>query len=270
MTAVQQIAVAQAAFVNGDVSRNLNKMDSLVRQCKNLHPEARLIVFPELAATGYLLSPQAKDFAQLQAGAIYERMRGTAIQNGIWVVYGYVERDEAGHVYNAIQMIDPSGRLAGNYRKIHLTPLEKSVFRPGSDLVTVRTDIGVVGLMICWDLAFPELARSLALQGADLIAAPSAWEVPHDSPFVQFGAARAIDNTVYVAACNHIGTSGDLSFFGKSAIYAPDGTTACMAEENEERIIAAALDYEWRDEIKTTFFTMFADRRPDTYWGLMR
>lgn len=270
MATDRQIAVAQAAFVNGDVSGNLDKMDRLARQCMNLHPKVRLIVFPELAATGYLLSPQAKDYAQLQTGEIYIRMRETAIRNGVWLVYGYVERDEAGHVYNAIQMIDPSGRMAGNYRKIHLTPLEKSVFRPGSDLVTVHTDIGVVGLMICWDLAFPELARSLALQGADLIAAPSAWETPYDSPFVQFGAARAIDNSVYVAACNHIGTSGELSFFGKSAIYAPDGTTACMAEENEERIIAATLDYEWRDEMKRTFFTMFADRRPDTYWGLMR
>ncbi|WP_027086103.1 carbon-nitrogen hydrolase family protein [Cohnella panacarvi] len=270
MATLQQIAVAQSAFVNGDVICNLNKMDRLVRQCLSLHPKVRLIVFPELAATGYLLSPQAKDLAQLQTGEIYISMRETAIRNGVWIVYGYVERDEAGHVYNAIQMIDPSGGIAGNYRKIHLTPLEKSWFRPGSDLVAVRTDVGVVGLMICWDLAFPELARSLVLQGADLIAAPSAWETPYDSPFVRFGAARAIDNTVYVAACNHIGTSGELSFFGKSAIYAPDGATVCMAEENEERIVAADLDYEWRDEIKSTFFTMLADRRPDTYWGLMR
>lgn len=265
MTSMPKIAVAQAAFKNGDLSCNEDKMEKMVQQCKEQHPETRLIIFPELSATGYFLSPQVKELAQKQDGPTFDTMRKVSEQHGIWMVYGYVEKDSEGQVYNSIQLIDPRGKPAGNYRKIHLTPFEKEVFTPGSDLVTVETDFGKIGLMICWDLAFPELARSLALQGADLIAAPSAWEVPYDAPFVQFAAARAIDNTVYVAACNHIGTSEGLSFFGKSSIFAPDGTTVSMAGENEEKIITASLQYEWREDIKKTFFTMLADRRPDLY-----
>lgn len=265
MTSIPKIAVAQAAFKNGDISHNQDKMKKIVQQCKEQHPHTRLIVFPELSATGYFLSPEVKELAQHQDGATFDHMRKTAERYEMWMVYGYVEKGSEGQVYNSIQLIDPTGKLAGNYRKIHLTPLEKEVFTPGSDLVTVETELGTIGLMICWDLAFPELARSLALQGADLIAAPSAWEVPYDAPFIQFAAARAIDNTVYVAACNHIGTSEELSFFGKSGIFAPDGMTIRMAEENEERIITASLQYDWRDDIKQTFFTMLADRRPDLY-----
>lgn len=265
MISTPTIAVAQAAFKNGDLSYNHAKMEKMVEQCKEQHPDTRLIVFPELSATGYFLSPEAKELAQYQEGASFEKIRKTAVQYDMWIVYGYIEKDAEGRVYNSIQMIDPAGKLAGNYRKIHLTPLEKGVFTPGSDLVTVETELGKIGLMICWDLAFPELARSLAIKGADLIAAPSAWEVPYDAPFVQFAAARAIDNTVYVAACNHIGTSEELSFFGKSGIYAPDGMTISMAGEHEERIITASLDYDWREEIKQTFFTMLADRRPNLY-----
>ncbi|WP_078409142.1 carbon-nitrogen hydrolase family protein [Priestia abyssalis] len=265
MTLIPKIAVAQAAFKNGDLSYNQDKMEKMVKQCKKQHPDTRLIVFPELSATGYFLSPEVKDLAQHQDGSIFDHMRKIAEQYEMWMVYGYVEKDSEGQVYNSIQLIDPTGKLAGNYRKIHLTPLEKEVFTPGSDLVTVETELGTIGLMICWDLAFPELARSLALQGADLIAAPSAWEAPYDAPFIQFAAARAIDNTIYVAAGNQIGTSEGLTFFGKSAIFAPDGTTISIAGENEERIITASLHYDWREDIKNTFFTMLADRRPDLY-----
>lgn len=265
MTNTPKIAVVQTAFKNGDLSYNQAKMEKMVQQCKEQHPDIRLIIFPELSATGYYLSSEMKELAQFQEGSIFEHMQKVAKQYEMWIVYGYAEKDGENQVYNAIQLIDPTGKQAGNYRKIHLTPLEKELFTPGSDLVTVETEIGTIGLMICWDLAFPELARALTLRGADLLVAPSAWEIPYDLPFHHFAAARAIDNTVYVAACNHIGTSDRLSFFGKSAIVAPDGQTMGMAEENNEQMITATLQYDWRDAIQQTFFTMLADRRPDLY-----
>ncbi|TLS38656.1 carbon-nitrogen hydrolase family protein [Pseudalkalibacillus caeni] len=261
----QQITVAQAAFQNGDIASNIKKMEDMVNQCKIAHPETRLIIFPELAATGYFLTSEIKELAQTQDGPISQRMRKAAQQYEVNIVYGYVEKDTEGKIYNAIQLVGPDGNAEANYRKIHLTPLERGIFTAGSELVTVQTDIGKIGLMICWDLAFPELSRALALKGADILIAPSAWEDPYDAPFTQFGAARAIDNTVYVAACNHVGESGELTFFGKSAIYGPDGQTIKTAAKYEDTLITATLDEEWRKEIKESFFTMLEERRTDVY-----
>lgn len=260
-----KIAVTQTAFENGDLSYNLDVMERLVRECKEKDPETNLIVFPELSSTGYFLSLRIKELAEFQEGPIFERMRNVAVQNEIYIVYGYVEKDKQNKIYNSIQMIDPKGNSVANYRKIHLTPLEKGLFSPGSNLILVQTDLGNIGLMICWDLAFPELSRALALKGADLLLAPSAWEAPYDAPFLRFGLARAIDNTVYVATCNHIGKSDDLHFFGKSTIYGPDGSTIKMVEEEVEQIHITSLNYEWRDKLRKTFYTMLEDRIPEVY-----
>ncbi len=260
-----KITLAQAVFRNEDFSSNHTKMESMVKESKQHHPDTRLIVFPELSATGYFLSPRLKELAQEKEGVIFQKMREIAYQYDIWIVYGYVEKDLKGNIYNAIQMVDPEGNLAANYRKIHLTPLEKELFTPGSELVTVKTELGIIGLMICWDLAFPELSRTLALKGTDLLVAPSAWEVPYDTPFKLFGAARAIDNTVFVAACNHVGTSEELSFFGKSSIYGPDGKIIASSSNGQEDLIVADIEYDWRNELKTTFYNMLKERRIDLY-----
>ncbi|MCQ6267815.1 carbon-nitrogen hydrolase family protein [Fictibacillus sp. WQ 8-8] len=260
-----QIAVVQASFRNGDVSYNVNRMRKMIEQIKADHPQMRFIVFPELSATGYYLSADIKEVAEEQNGTIFRQFRKTASENNLYVAYGYVERGIAGEIYNSVQLIDPSGNALANYRKIHLTPLEKEFFSSGSEAVAVQTDIGKIGLMICWDLAFPELARALALQGAELLIAPAAWERPYDGSFLKFGMARAIDNTVYVAAPNHIGQSENLSFFGKSVIYSPDGTAMVSAEGDEEGTLVAELDYKKRNEIKKSFFTMLEERRTDIY-----
>lgn len=265
MLATPNISIAQSDFRNGDLSYNIGKMNKLARDCREQTPDASLLIFPELSVSGYFLSPDLKELAEFQKGSSFARMSEIAEHHKMWILYGYPEKDREGKVYNSIQLIDSRGESVANYRKIHLTPGEKELFTPGSEPVMVETELGNIGLLICWDLAFPELARTLALKGADLLLAPSAWESPYEAPFYQFGASRAIDNTVYVAACNHTGISKDLSFFGKSAIFAPDGTNLAICKEKKEHIITAALDYSWRNHIKETFFTMLSDRRPDVY-----
>ncbi|MBU8878272.1 carbon-nitrogen hydrolase family protein [Bacillus sp. FJAT-29790] len=260
-----QISVAQASFKNGDIPYNLSRMENMIKQCKKENPSARLIVFPELSATGYFLTSSLKEMAEDMNGSIFQFMSKVAGENNLYVVYGYVELDQSGQIYNSIKLIDPNGIALANYRKIHLTPLERDIFSPGSEIILADTEIGKIGLMICWDLAFPELARQLALQGANILVAPSAWENPFSSSFTTFGMARAIDNTVYVAATNHIGPSENLSFFGESAIYAPDGTVIASAKDGAEVIIAADLNDAWRKELKDTFYTMLQERRTDVY-----
>ncbi len=259
-----KIAAAQGEFQNGEVTENLNKMETLVTECLNKHPDTKVLTFPELSTTGYFLSEEMKKLAEKQDGPIFQAMRHMAVSNLISIVYGYVEKDDAGNIYNAIQYIDATGKDTANYRKIHLTPLERGVFKPGSEPVTISTDIGTIGLMICWDLAFPELARTLTLKGAEILLVPSAWEEPYDGPFLQFSGARAIDNTIYVVTCNHTGRSEELNFFGKSSIFGPDGQAIVTAEKPYEFITAHA-DATRRNELKQSFFTMLEERRTDVY-----
>ncbi|WP_394172289.1 carbon-nitrogen hydrolase family protein [Guptibacillus hwajinpoensis] len=259
-----KIAAAQGTFQNGNIEQNLDRIEAMITDCVTKNPDTKVITFPELATTGYFLSNEIKELAQERFGPTYQAIHKLAVSNSLSIVYGYVEKDDAGNIYNAIQYVDANGKDTANYRKIHLTPLERDVFTAGSESVTVKTEIGTIGLMICWDLAFPELARSLALDGADVLLVPSAWEEPYDGPFLQFSGARAIDNTVYLVACNHIGHSEDLTFFGKSSIFGPDGQ-AISTTEKQYDIITAHTDAHLRTELKKTFFSMLEERRTDIY-----
>lgn len=259
-----EIAVVQATFELNHKSKNLVKMKDSILLAKKRHRNVRLILFPELCITGYFLDERLESAADSIFGEHYAIMSKIAAEQAIYLGYGYVERGPNQELFNSFIFINPEGECIGNYRKIHLTPLEKKFFTPGSELVVVPTELGNFGLMICWDLAFPEMARALALQGADIMLAPSAWELPYQDAFVLFGKARAIDNTVFLAACNHIGQSSNLQFFGESAVYGPAGNKLIDAASREE-IMTYNIDLSERQSLKKSFFTMFEERRPDIY-----
>jgi predicted amidohydrolase len=224
----------------------LEKIKEIVETCKERSPNVKLMLFPELAATGFFLSSAIRQYAETQNGRIARYMSEVARENKMYIAYGYVESGSKGEIFNSLRFIDDHGELISNYRKIHITELERGVFTPGSEVVSIKTKLGHIGFMICWDLAFPELARMLAIRGADLILNPSAWEKPYDSPFLRFAMARAIDNTVYVAASNHVGKSDDLVFFGRSGLYGPDGAAVVLAAEDDEKVIVGEVDLVYR------------------------
>ncbi|MFC0560359.1 carbon-nitrogen hydrolase family protein [Halalkalibacter alkalisediminis] len=258
------IAGIQAEFSVGDIDDNLKKIREFVKESLTLNPDVKLLLFPELAATGYFLTEHLYEVAEKQGGPIELEMAKLAREYHVHLAYGYVEKGEENILYNSLKFIDTSGNSLGNYRKIHLTCLEKAYFSAGNEIVIVDTTMGKVGLMICWDLAFPELARELAKKGADLLLAPSAWEVPYDRPYHHFGRARAIDNSLFLMTINHIGSSQELTFFGGSCVYGPNGECLTMASDQEE-ILITAINQKWRKELKKTFFTMLEERRTDVY-----
>ena len=260
-----QIGLIQARFANEQVSENLQKMKKIVETCKEAHADVKLLLFPELAATGYSLSATLRNCAEEQHGDIAAYMAELARANDLAIGYGYAERGPAGEMFNSFQLMDRHGEPVAHYRKIHLTELERGIFAAGSEIVSAQTELGHLGFMICWDLAFPELARMLALRGVDLILAPSAWEKPYDPAFLRFGMARAIDNTVYVAACNHLGQSQHLHFFGRSTLHGPDGTSIAAADDEDERVIIGTVDLEYRRTLQTRFYTMLKERRKELY-----
>ena len=165
-------------------------------------------------------------------------------------------------------LIDPEGEVLGKYRKVHpsaIGSLEKIYFRPGSDFPLFEVKGWKVGINICYDNWFPESGRCLALKGAELIVAPFATTSPQ--PWETVLATRAIDNEVYLAACNHVGQEGDWFMSGKSIIIDPVGGVVAMASATEDDIISAGLD---RDAVvqarqKRPFWR---DRRPETYGAI--
>ncbi|MEW5323587.1 carbon-nitrogen hydrolase family protein [Geobacillus thermoleovorans] len=265
------IALAQMAPANGDIGANLAKMEAIINECKRKFPNVHLLLFPELCTTGYVLSETLKEAAQTWDGPTFQHMSQLAQKFQLYIAYGYAEKDRAENIYNSLMLIHPSGQCIGNYRKIHLTPFEKNWFSSGAEPVLVDTELGRIGLMICWDLAFPELARYLAVHGAELLLVPCAWESPFHAPFQKFAMARAIDNTVYVAACNQIGRSSSFHFFGLSSIYGPDGSEIAAANmDGREELVHAMIDQNERQRLKKNFYTIMDERRTDVYqaWGM--
>ncbi|MBO8162125.1 MAG: carbon-nitrogen hydrolase family protein [Brevibacillus sp.] len=265
MKRAYRIAVVQAKFPRGNTELNTVLMRRFVDQCMKQYPDVQLVLFPELAATGYFLSESLRNLAQPGNGNVYQLMAKAALQYGIYIGYGYVETGIDGCIYNSFQLIGRDGGSVANYRKIHLTPLEVGLFEPGDQVTLVQTDLGKIGMMICWDIAFPEMSRLLAVQGANLIIVPSAWEKPYDAPFCRFAMSRALDNTVFLAINNHIGKYADLSFFGKSQVFAPDGSSIAAAGEDVETILIADIDYNQTEQLQSAFYTMMNERRTDLY-----
>ncbi|WP_406944872.1 carbon-nitrogen hydrolase family protein [Halobacillus sp. SY10] len=260
-----QMALSQREFIPGDKKSNIQRMEEDIELCKRKKPRTNLVVFPELSATGYFLEPALRDVAEERFGSTFQRMSTAAKREGLYLLYGYVEKDTSDHLYNSTMLLDPNGQCIAHYRKIHLTPFEKEFFKGGDAPVVVDTPIGRIALLICWDLAFPEYSAYLSKEGVELVLAPSAWESPYEGPFARFASARAIDTTAYVATCNHKGQSGNLSFFGQSRVYNPDGTKVALFENIQEKWMVSTIDYDVIKKWKQRFFTMNDDRRTDVF-----
>ncbi|RST77611.1 carbon-nitrogen hydrolase family protein [Siminovitchia acidinfaciens] len=253
-----KLAVVQDDF-NGE--GNLELMESHITACMQKEPETKLILFPEAAAAGYIFSEEhVRSKAEPADGNAFSFLSVLAKKYKLYIGYGFIEKKDD-KIFNSMNLISPQGELLDTYQKIHLTPLEKHLFSAGDRLVTVKTELGTIGMMICWDMAFPELARLLEKQGADVILAPSAWESPYEAPYHRMASARAMDNTVYLATCNYTGGKGDIQFFGRSAIFGPDGEVI----SSQTGDVTAEIDIEKRQELKENFYSMRSDERRDLY-----
>ena len=167
---------------------------------------ADLVVLPELFSTGYelnIVGPHVPELAEPVDGPTVRALQDAARAGGCYVVAGLALTHEmAGVAYNSAVFIDRDGELQGTYDKQHLWALERFYFRAGFDCPVFDTDFGRVGVMICYDMGFPEVARMLALQGADLILCPSAWCEEDMDVWDVNVPARALENTAFVAAVN--------------------------------------------------------------------
>ncbi len=191
-----------------------------------------------------------------------QRSRGAS---GIALLLGYPERGEDDAVYNAVQLIDRDGSSLANYRKCHLFgDLDRGMFHAGSGLSEVVELDGVrIGLLICYDVEFPESVRLLALAGADLVAVPTALMDPFEAVARILVPARALENQVFLAYANRCGREGDLRYCGLSCVVGPDGADLARAGRGEQ-LILADLDLA-RLAASRLANSYLADRRPELY-----
>jgi predicted amidohydrolase len=206
---------------------------------------ADLVVFPESATTGYHPGTDADglwDAVSELPGPATEPVADMARRLEVHVVWGTYERGpERGQVYNSAAVIGPGGDVLGVYRKTHLFIAERAWAEPGDSAPVIETDLGRIGLVVCYDGDFPELARVLAVQGAEIVCRPSAfmraadiWELTNR--------ARAYDNHTFLVATNAVGQDpGGLLYFGNSMIVGP--TAAVLARgTTQEQWVSARLD----------------------------
>ena len=258
-----RVAIHQLAPEFGAPAANLARIEAALRATP-----ADLWVLPELVTTGYDFADRAEllRLAEPVPGPTTERLGRLCAERGLHVVVGLAERD-GDALYNTAAYLGPAG-LVGRYRKVHLFDREARVFDPGPEPFRVYP-LGEwrLGLMICFDWIFPEAARSLALQGADVIAHPSNLVLPYCHAAM---VTRALENGVFVATANRVGTEDRagraLTFTGGSRVIDPRGRVLAAAGTDTEETIDVAIDpAAARDKMITAHNDRLADRRPDLY-----
>ncbi len=259
-----KIAIAQMECIVGNVSSNLNKISVFTE--KAAEQGSRVVIFPEMADTGYDLSQIARHASSWDRGPI-ERIRQIAEKNGMYIICGLSELT-GGRIYNVLAVVGPDGKLMAKYRKTHLaafSPLhEEKIFTPGDSLETVQIDDLTWGLMICYDLRFPEVSRCLVLEGSEVLVLSSAWPLPRLRHWNTMIDARAIENQVFVAAANHAGKNSGAIFCGSSKIVDPFGVTIAATSEEREALIVGELDKTELLRVRKTM-PVLEQRREDLY-----
>ncbi len=237
---------------------------------------AELVVFPECAVAGYCFD--SVDDAMLMAESIpgpsTDRMLEVCQRSKVHTVFGLLEEDE-GRLFNACVLVGPGG-VVGSYRKTHLPFLGVDRFTTLGDRPYEVFSVGPmrIGMNICYDAAFPEAARVLALRGADLIVLPTNWPPGAESTADCVIAARALENHVYYMAVNRIGVECGFEFIGRSKVANPDGSLQATAGHQNRAILYADIDLQLARNKKIVRVPKrheihrFDDRRPDLYGQL--
>ncbi|GAA4553566.1 carbon-nitrogen hydrolase family protein [Amycolatopsis samaneae] len=228
----------------------------------------RLLVAAEMITTGYHIGAESHELAEPADGPTAARLGELAADAGIALVYGYPERDGE-HVYNSVQLIGATGERLANYRKAHLFgDLDRAWFTPGSSAV-VQADLGGlrVGLLICYDVEFPEQVRAHALAGTDLLVVPTALMSPYELVADTLVPTRAYESQLYLVYANRCDTEQELSYCGRSAIVAPTGEVLARAG-TRPTLISAPIDRALLAASRAEN-THLADRRPELYRSLL-
>ena len=236
---------------------------------------ADLVVFPECATSGYCFdsAEAAMPYAEPEDGPFVSRFAAACREEGVTGIAGFLERGD-GVVHNSAVLATPDGAVVV-YRKTHLPTLGIDRYvEPGPALPVYDTPVGKIGILICYDVRFPEAARTLGLRGADIIAVPTNWPIGAESSPDFITRARAWESRVFLVAANRVGVERGRVFIGRSQVVSPNGSVILEAGGTDEAILYSDIDVaearqkaivhepgQWEIDITT-------DRRPELYSAL--
>lgn len=254
-----KIALCQRTTYPGEKERNLKETEEMLQKVLETEKKVDLVMFPEYNYGEFSDKKSAYSYGETMDGAYIEAMRKLARTYEICLLPGsFVEKAEDERVYNTMPFVDRNGNLAGVYRKMHLADVagakESDTVKPGEELTLIDTEFGKIGLMICYDIRFPEQARELVRGGADLICVCACWPVgknlpPRTAHWDTLTKATALYNLTYVAACNSYGEMKGSYPFGNSRIVNPWGDVIADAS-NGSRIIYGDIDFEYQRQVR--------------------
>jgi len=267
------IALGQISCRVGDKRHNVETMKRIIKHAKKR--KANLVAFPELALTGYVVRDRAYELAEpVPNGQSVRQMEEIARKENTHIIFGTIERSAKASavLHNTAVLIGPKGYI-GKYQKMYLPTHsvfeEKRYFRPGYQTPVFETEIGKLGMIICYDVYFPEVTRVLTLKGAKLIVCISASPSVRKGFFETLTAARAIENTVFIAFVNLAGIEDGLQFWGGSRIIAPSGNLISQARYDEDDLISARFNYSELTRVQAWVPTL-RDLRPEIFDSLKK
>ncbi|MCX7822960.1 MAG: carbon-nitrogen family hydrolase [Syntrophobacterales bacterium] len=250
------IIAFQYSIAEGNIETNIEKVDTLG---KCLNPsDPKVVILPEMWASGF-------DYKRLREHAlngwkIRDQMARWASEWNAIIIGSIADLTETSHIVNRAYVIDPSGNILGYYDKIHLfSPHGEHLhFARGSRLLIAETPLGRVGVIICYDLRFPEICRIMAIEGAELLCVPALWPSVRVDHWRLLLRARAVENQMFVVGCNGCGEIGNISYPGASSIISPWGEILKEGKETEE-IIATRINMGDVERVRSTI-PCLADR----------
>ncbi len=272
-----------------------NKAEALEQSILNIKKAARaganLIILQELHTTPYFCQkedPQYFTLAETIPGPSSDKLAQVAKELKVVIVASLFEKRAAGIFHNTAIVLEKDGTLLGKYRKMHIPDdpgyYEKFYFTPGDlGFEPIKTSLGNLGVLVCWDQWFPEAARLMALKGAQILIYPTAigWDLTDDEKeqqrqlqaWVTIQRSHAIANGVFVASCNRTGVehgqSQSIQFWGNSFICDPQGDILQQASASEGKILLQQIDLERMDTVRQ-IWPFFRDRRIDAYKSILK
>lgn len=258
-----KVSCIQMDVLLGEPEENHARAERLIRQAAKDRPD--VILLPELWDVGFFPKENLKELADPDCTRVIAHLGALAKELGIHIVAGSVACLRGDQVYNTACVFDREGKLIARYDKTHLfSPMgEDDYFAKGDHICRFQMDGHDVGILICYDIRFPELTRAMTVPGLELLFMVSQWpdvRVPHLQVLTQ---ARAIENQMYLACCNACGKAGETRYGGNSSVIDPWGQVLARAGAGEE-IITADCDFAVNEKIHSSMH-IFSDRRPDLY-----
>jgi omega-amidase len=264
MTNKLRLAVVQMNVEAGNPKVNFAKIEEQLEAAVALNPKPDFIVLPEMWNTGYALE-QIHALADPDGEHTRTIISAFCKRHEVSVLAGSIAQRRGDEVTNTVHIFDRAGVEISEYSKIHLFQLMNEHLHLKAGDTHGLFSIGEIpaAVMICYDIRFPELARTLALSGAKILFVPAQWPHPRLHHWRTLLQARAIENQMFVVSCNTVGESGGSSFFGHSMIIDPWGEVIAEAGD-DETILSLEIDLALVDEVRGRI-PVFADRRPNLY-----